>query len=294
MGIPVHETPNGSQLLAQIDAELSDFRKALEAEGIRVRKPEPYDETVDQYLRTMEILIPAPKHNWFCGGGAQIWPRDAMVTLGNTIIEAAPRTPYNRKDIWGLRPLIRAASLQQSNQWLSIPPPFPDYDSGPFLAGGDIVFDGKVLLIGISGNDTDPMGAMCLKSLIGERYTLQTLKLSPKVLHLDCCLSLIRPGLLVWCPEAFIDPLPEYFDAWEKIPVSLSEAEAMWVNGLPINESSCLWPAHATRVIQSLRAKGQRVVAVPFEVISSFGGTLRCATNPMIRTPIVHGEVGGG
>ena len=66
--------------------------------------------------------------------------------------------------------------------------------------------------------------------------------------------------------------------------VSLSKPEAMWVNGLPINESCCLWPAHATRVIQSLRAKGQRVVAVPFEVTSSFGGALRCATNPMIRS----------
>lgn len=54
--------------------------------------------------------------------------------------------------------------------------------------------------------------------------SLGLIRLHPDILHLDCALSMVKDGLIIYCEEAFLDGLPNALDNWDKITISLKEA----------------------------------------------------------------------
>ena len=112
--------------------------------------------------------------------------------------------------------------------------------------------------------------------------------LRSNVLHLDCALALIRPGLLVWCPEKLIDGLPMSLRGWDAIAVSKDEANLLATNGLILEEGRMIVDADNARVIEELRKRRVDVIPLPFDGPIGCGGGLRCAHHPLLRESVLR------
>ncbi len=95
--------------------------------------------------------------------------------------------------------------------------------------------------------------------------------------------ALIKPGLLVWCPEKLIDGLPMSLRAWDAIVVSKDEANLLATNGLILEEGRMIVDAGNKRVIEELRKRKVEVIPLPFDGPIGCGGGLRCCHHPLLR-----------
>ena len=113
-----------------------------------------------------------------------------------------------------------APGAARGARWSSVPLGSPACVDGPFLEGGDTLLNGYEVYVGMSGCASDMAGIDWLQALLGDNYRVIPVAMRSNVLHLDCALALIKPGLLVWCPEKLIDGLPTSLRDWDAIAVS--------------------------------------------------------------------------
>jgi N-dimethylarginine dimethylaminohydrolase len=172
---------------------------------------------------------------------------------------------------------------QRGARWSSVPLGSPGCVDGPFLEGGDTLLNGYEVYVGISGCASDLAGADWLQALLGDKYRVIPVAMKSNVLHLDCCLALIKPGLLVYCPEKLIDGLPMSVRGWDKIEVSVDEANRLATNGLILEEGRMIVDSDNARVIGELRGRGVDVIPLPFDGPIKGGGGMRCAHHPLLR-----------
>ena len=150
------------------------------------------------------------------------------------------------------------------------------------LDGGDFLVNGEEIYLG-QGHGSNALGAKFAESVWGDDFKVYPLELSQSALHLDCVISLVRPGLGLICREWLKSDLPPGIADNEWIEVS--EEEALWlgVNGLPLDPETYLADAAHTRIIGELRERGVNVIEVPYDGPSFLGGSLRCSSQPIYR-----------
>lgn len=243
-------------------------------EGVTVYRPER--------LTGEERTFLAPN-----GEGAQLFPRDPMIVVGEHVIEASLRLKCRQRERYGLRPHIQKAAEQRGAHWSSVPLGWPNCVDGPFLEGGDMLLNGHEIYVGMSGCATDMAGIDWLQALLGARYRVIPVALKSNVLHLDCALALVKPGLLTWCPEKLIDGLPMSLRDWDAIVVSKDEAGRLATNGLILEEGRMVVDADNERVIDELRKRGVEAIPLPFDGPIRVGGGLRCAHHPLWREGVL-------
>ncbi|EOH95917.1 amidinotransferase [Enterococcus moraviensis ATCC BAA-383] len=222
-------------------------------------------------------------------GYANFFSRDPFFTIGHFIIEGNLRFTHRRLE--GLP--IRAILLEESNHpeaiYAAVPQPDIsqgiESETGPFLEGGDVLVYGKTIFVGYSGLASNLNGINWLKSFLAHwDYTIVPVRLHPEILHLDCALSMVKEGLMIYCEEAFLDGLPQELNAWDKINVSLKEASVLMTNGLPLNESVYITDQSFTKLIADLEKQGMKVETLDYEISRIFGGSFRCTTQALLRT----------
>ena len=250
----------------QVDA----LAEVVAREGVVVHRP--------QRLSGVERTFLAPN-----GEGDQLFPRDPMIVVGEHAIDASLRLICRQRERYGLRPIIQHAVQQRGARWSSVPLGSPGCVDGPFLEGGDVLLNGRQIYVGMSGCASDLAGADWLKTLLGDSYRVIPVAMRSNVLHLDCCLALVRPGLLIHCPEKLIDGLPMALRDWDKIVVSVDEANRLATNGLVLEEGHMIVDADNGRVIDELRRRKVEVIPLPFDGPIRLGGGLRCAHHPLLR-----------
>jgi glycine amidinotransferase len=254
----------------QVDA----LAELVAREGVTVHRP--------QRLEGVERTFLAPN-----GEGLQLFPRDAMIVVGDHVIDASLRLLCRQRERYGLRPIIQQAVQQRGARWSSVPLGSPGCVDGPFLEGGDTLLNGREIYVGISGCASDLAGADWLQALLGDDYRVLAVAMKSNVLHLDCCLALIKPGLLVYCPEKLIDGLPLSLRAWDKIAVSTDEANRLATNGMVLEEGRVIVDSDSSRVIGELRKRGIDVIPLPFDGPVKVGGAMRCAHHPLLRESVL-------
>ena len=242
-------------------------------EGVIVHRPER--------LRGVERTFLAPN-----GEGAQLFPRDPMIVVGEHVIDSSLRLLCRQRERYGLRPHIQRLAARGA-RWSSVPLGSPGCVNGPFLEGGDTLLNGYEVYVGMSGCASDMAGIDWLQALLGSRYRVIPVALRSSVLHLDCALALVKPGLLVWCPEKLIDGLPRTLREWDAITVSKEEASKLATNGLILEEGRMIVDADNARVIDELRKRKMDVIPVPFDGPIRTGGGLRCAHQPLWRESVL-------
>ena len=252
------------------EQQVEDLAELLAREGLAVHRP--------QRLSGAERTFLAPN-----GEGDQLFPRDPMIVVGDHVVDASLRLICRQRERYGLRPIVRRAVQETGARWSSVPLGSPGCVDGPFLEGGDVLLNGRQIYVGMSGCASDLAGADWLKALLGEGYRIIPVAMKSNVLHLDCCLALVKPGLLIHCPEKLIDGLPMALRDWDKIVVSVDEANRLATNGLVLEEGRMIVDAGNGRVIDELRRRKVEIIPLPFDGPIRMGGGLRCAHHPLLR-----------
>jgi len=262
------------ELAHRIERQVDALAELVAREGVTVHRP--------QRLKGDERTFLAPN-----GEGAQLFPRDGMLVVDRYAIDASLRLKCRQRERYGLRPLIQKAVATKGAHWSSVPLGSPGCVDGPFLEGGDTLLNGREIYVGISGCASDLAGADWLQALLGDGYRVLPVALRSNVLHLDCALALVKPGLLIHCPEKLIDGLPMSLRDWDKIAVSVEEAGLLATNGLVLEEGRIIVDTDNQRVIGELRRRKVDVIAIPFDGPISLGGGLRCAHHPLLRESVL-------
>jgi len=213
---------------------------------------------------------------------------DFFRAIGNNVILLNSfRLPFRRKQVFAVRPVIEELIRNSDARYAATPPPSPHYRKDDiFLENGDIMVDGHNIYVGISGNASSEAGAAWLQRFLGKPYKVQTIKLHPKTLHIDCICSLTRPGLLTYYPE-LVGDLPKELKKWDKIKVYMQkgEDEAFGANTLTIDPKTVLMASQYERVAEEYRKRGITVVTEPLDATIEYGSGARCLTGVLRRDP---------
>lgn len=263
-----------ADLAKLIERQVDALAELVAGEGVKVHRPER--------LQGEERTFMAPK-----GEGAQLFARDGMIVVGDHIIDASLRLRCRQRERFGLRPIVHSMAAQRGARWSSVPFGSPTAVDGPYLEGGDVLLNGRQIYVGMSGCASDMAGIDWLQALLGSGYRVIPVALRSNVLHLDCALALIKPGLLAWCPHKLIDGLPSALRDWDKIEVSVAEATLLATNALVLEEGRVIVDADNARVIGELKKRSIDVIPLPFDGPIGLGGGLRCAHHPLLRESVL-------
>ncbi len=266
-------------LFIKIKSQVEELVKTYEKEGVKVYQARSLTLDEDQFLDYLAV------------GGESAFVRDPVLVVGKTVIELGLKTPYRRKEIFGIREILQKKIAEDPEvQYISMPQPLPVKPTmtsdgpGPFLEGGDIFVMGQNILVGNSGLASNKAGIMWLSRILKpEGFNIHEIPLKGNWLHLDCVLSIIRPGLCTCYAGGFLNGLPEILDGWEVIQATSWEAHALGCNTMCLDENKILIGAEHTRLIEKLKQRGVKVETVPMEDVSGFGGSIRCLSHPLVR-----------
>jgi glycine amidinotransferase len=255
----------------RMEHEVDGFARTLAEHGVAVHRP--------GLLRPPESEYLAPREE-----GGQLYPRDPILVVGKRVIELPMRIPCRRREVFALRPILGRLAAQ-GFEWISAPIPSPaePSDDDLLLEGGDVLVDGAQIYVGISGCASTERGAEWLQAILGARYEVHPVHLKPHVLHLDCAMGLVRPGLGIVCWEEIDGPLPGPLERYEFIEVSREEASRLATNGCPLDQDRLLVAQGNERVAEELSSRGVEVTPVPYGAPVALGGALRCSHHPIWR-----------
>lgn len=209
-----HSNPFPADILAKAQEELDNFAALLQAQGIRVYRPK--------------------KLNWLkVGGYTGAMPRDGLMTVGSTIIEAPFAWKCRRHEIQlayadildeltssGSSRVCRAPSIigndtlydqarpgQQADwtattnghghsgrQWV-INNSRPAFDTADFMRFGKTI-------IGQLSHVTNRKGVQYLQAIVPDNYHVELLDTTDEhAMHIDATILPLRKGILIYNPE---------------------------------------------------------------------------------------------
>jgi glycine amidinotransferase len=297
----IHRERGGSPFpaahLRAAQAELDMLCEVLAREGIRVRRPDA-----------------APHHhpfatpNWSVPAGLYAaMPRDGLIVVGDTIIEAPMswRCRYFETDAY--RSLIKDYFLRGA-RWLTAPRPqltdelYQDSAAGdghawavtefePVFDAADFMRFGRDLVVQRS-HVTNEFGIEWVRRAVGPEFRVHTIEVDdPHAMHIDATLIPLAPGKLLINPERFIPS--DLFKGWEVLaapPPALPPDWPMyfcspWVsmNVLSVDPATVVVESHETALIEALSDWGFRCLPVDFRHVYSFGGSFHCVTLDVAR-----------
>jgi len=264
------------EVAAGLAAQVEELVSLLEGRGVIVHRPRP--------LNHAEELFPGLAFK----SGSLFFMRDPILVVGHRIIDLAMRSHFRRRQRFALRGIIEGKSAHEDVQFLSMPEPLPvlpesGFGTSAFLEGGDVLLNGKEIYVGVSGNASSVSGAQWLQKLLGADARVYVVKLADRIQHLDCALSIPRPGLVIACIAALPEGLPGMLCDWDVIDVTYDEARRLACNGLILDSNTYVMDRTHVRVAEALAAKDVDVISIPFNLPARFGGGLRCAHHPLVR-----------
>ena len=259
---------NQERWLAQADPEgtarmveqMETFVDLLKARGVRVHRPRPASENELNYL----------------------------AEIGQGMCQLFTREPVRRRERFSIRDTLNLCLQGRDHHYTRMPEPEPPRSTtergpGPFLEGGDVILNGHDIYVGLSGHASNMAGVDWLQRFLGAEYRLTPVRINPAVEHLDCVLSLPKPGLAIICREAMVDGLPASLRGWDLIEISLEEAKALAVNGLILDEKTYICGDDQPRLADELSRQGLEVITVAFDAVTRWSGGMRCSHHPLVR-----------
>ncbi|POR38579.1 Glycine amidinotransferase, mitochondrial [Tolypocladium paradoxum] len=198
--------PFPAEILAKAQAELDNFASLLQEQGIRVYRPKKFD-----WLKV--------------GGYTGAMPRDGLMTVGNTLVEAPFAWRCRRHEIQlGYSDILDELSRSGSSRICR----------APLIIGHDTLYDGLGENRAARGNDTghewainnsrpafdtadfmrfgktilgqlshvtNRKGVEYLQAMVPEGYTVEILNITDEhAMHIDATILPLRKGLLVYNP----------------------------------------------------------------------------------------------
>lgn len=212
---------------------------------------------------------------------------DFFLTIDNNVILLNNlRVPCRRKRIWAIRDVLEPILKNSNAHYVAMPPCSPHYrDDDMYLERGDVLINDHDVFVGFSGNASSLAGIEWLQNFLGKKYTVHTVKLHPKILHLDTVCMFNQPGLLSYYPEFIEGELPAPLQGWKKIEIKKlpHEDEAFGANGLMLNPNLMVLAKQYEHLVPEYEKRKIEVITIPFDVPIHWGVGVRCAVGPLHR-----------
>ncbi len=265
------------ELFAELSAQVRGIISFLETAGVRVQVAGAISSTNRKFPRGEDHGVLTP------------WMRDPFVTIGNNVIELAPRSLFHRRQRFAVRHIL-ATTMSRGARYFAQPDGgAEDACEGPgwgYLEGGDIFVLGQRVLVGHSGGCSNPEGARWLQHALGSEYTVEIVDIDPAFPHLDCVMMTPREGVVFAALDSLPKGLPQFLADWDvfDVPKALAKSH-MACNNLVLNDRTVVVPAEEPLdfVADGLRARSFEVVRLPYRVPCMTGGSFRCAHQPLVR-----------
>lgn len=286
--IPVGKFPH--HIIEETEEDIEEFIDTLNKLSITVRRPEPQNN---------EKVFTTP--HWSSDGLYTYCPRDMILAIGNTVIEAPSslRCRYfetkaytnifidymksGSRWISAPKPELRDTTYLQNNGVFSISEDEPLFDAANILRLGDDL----LYLVSNSGN---LLGAQWLQSTLGPQYTVHTCYNENNFKHIDTTYSFIREGTLIYNPHRVNDKLfPKVLDKWDKIacpkmvPTSFygdAPLSSPWIgmNILMITPNLAIVEKSQIHLIKLLEKIKVDVIPLQLRHTRTLGGGFHCIT----------------
>jgi glycine amidinotransferase len=285
-------TPFIEEEVLAAERELDGFVDALSAEGVTVVRPDPIDH--GRPFSTPEWQVP--------GGLYSAMPRDILIVIGDTIVEAPLSWRCRHHEVAGYRSLIKSY-FQRGARWLTGPVPQvtdelwnagyrPDSDAyaitefEPVFDAADFVRFGRDILVQRS-HVTNDFGIQWLQRAIGETFRVHTIEVNDRhAMHIDATVVPLAPGKLLVNGERYI-PTPLLRD-WEILEAPKPSLPGDWplylcspwlsMNTLSLDEQTVFVERQEEPLIEALTNWGFRCIPLDFRNVYSFGGSFHCVT----------------
>ena len=275
--------------------DLDEFVHLLEAEGVKVRRPDPVDQA-----RAYSTL------DWTSlSGSAQSVPRDVLIVIGNEIIEAPMSWRSRYFEFRSYRTLVREY-FRQGAGWTAAPKPqmtdeLYDYEYRrgegwvttevePVFDAADIARFGRDIFVQRS-HVTNEAGIEWLRRHLSPTYNLHAVEFSDeRAMHIDATFVPLAPGKLLVNPDRPIRKLPEMFKkaGWEvleaprtTLPPKPHEGNPyrwLHMNMLSLDDKRVIVEKNEEPLIQALKSWGFTPIPCSFRAFYPFGGSFHCAT----------------
>ena len=292
-------TPWPKEMIARAQKDLNEFAQILEAEGVRVRRPTPYD--FSRPFSTPDFKIKSSCH--------ASMPRDVLLVIGNQIIEApmAWRSRYHENHAY--KELCKEY-FEKGARWLSAPRPQlgdPTYKKNfvapeegepmetvltefePLFDAADVIKCGKDIFIAQS-SCCNRSGIDWLQRHLGNEYRVHEVEVyDTHPMHIDATFYPLAPGKLLINPERVKKP-PEIFkrSGWDILicPEPLMpDSHPMYtcskwlnMNVLMLDEQRVVISKGEDTLIKALKEWGFKPIPCGFYDFGSIAGGLHCAT----------------
>ena len=245
---------------------------------------------------------------WCSDGYYAFCPRDGLLVVGDTIVEAPMALRARFTDAFPYRRILQNALLDGA-RWIAAPKPrLPDegYDEHADRAHKSLrnlepVFDAANVvradgdLFFLESNSGNALGAAWLQRALGPEYTVHLLSGIYSYMHLDSTISLLRPGLALLNPERLNSTnIPAALRKWRILwcppPVDIGYVEpyqhaSVWIgmNLLMLDEQTAIVEESQVPLIRLLEEEGITVVPVPMRHARTLGGAIHCVTLDLQR-----------
>jgi glycine amidinotransferase len=287
-------------MVRRAQQELDGFIRVLEAEGVRVRRPDPVD---------FHVRFRTP--HWSSRGFCAACPRDLFLVVGNEIIETPSCWRSRYFEAYAYRTLFKEY-FKNGARWTAAPRPelvdelFDDHfkepkpgeplryvtnECEPVFDAADFMRCGRDLFC-IRSHVTNRSGIEWLRRHLGAAYRVHEIEsrcLRP--MHIDTTFLPLAPGKVLVNLE-YLDParLPSFFKNWDvliapapdpvnEIMVHLSPC-SRWIslNVLMLDEKRVIVDKSQATLIQALKNWGFSPIPCAFLTYGPFGGAFHCAT----------------
>jgi N-dimethylarginine dimethylaminohydrolase len=295
----VRDLPGGlypERIIEETIEDLNDFQKILESLNIKVLRPEILD---------FKMISKIPE--WESDGYYSYCPRDSTLIIGDCIIETPMPLRSRYFENFAYKKIFQDYFLNGS-KWISAPKgSLTDdlYDrtnlKKPTLMNTEPAFDaanvvrcGKDIFYLVS-NSGNHLGAMWLRSVLGEKYNIHIIDNVYAYVHLDTTILPLAPGKVLMNPSRIKEEnIPDYFRKWkiiwaeEPIPTEYQKDWApaspwLGINILSINPSTVVVEQTQIPLMRQLEKEGFTVIPVRLRHSRTLSGGPHCITLDTVR-----------
>ena len=293
------------EMIANANKELDNLCSILKDLGVTVQRPKPMDFS-------KEVMTPW----WKSRGLYATMPRDVMMVIGDTIIEAPMAWRERYFEIYAYRHLLNQY-FKDGAKWLVAPKGTMDdefynaaYNSDEAVVDGErtfvvseneVAFDaadfvrcGTDIFVQKS-NVTNAMGIEWVRRQLPDVYAVHEVSFGDDYpMHIDTTIVPLCPGKLLINPSWVTkEQLPHQFEKWEIIeapaPVHPYDSalyfssDWLTINFLVIDEKRIIVEENEQPLIDVLSQHGFEPIPIPFRNFYPFGGSIHCATADIRR-----------
>lgn len=288
--------PVAPALIDEAERQLDGLAAVMAARGIKVRRPEPMDHGAP--VRGEDWEVPA--------GRAAACPRDALLVVGDQIIEAPMPLRARSTEARAYRPLLDHYAAAGARVTRAPMPMLRDtlyLPTSPWLAEDEPVFDAACFAR--CGRDifwqadmvSNEAGAAWLADRLGPGFRIHRLAFREATpMHIDTTLVPIRPGLALINPDrpCVAGDIGLFAaNGWQLLaaPPSVRSgarrpgAVSNWIsmNLLMLDPCTAIIERAETPMTGLLETLGCRVIPLPFDRVYGFGGGFHCCTLDLRR-----------